>query len=513
MMKMLISIKHDAGNHLKVISIAALLIMTLTLIPINKTANAVIVNNLVVDTTADDPSKTACTASPNDCSLRGAISHINSDATLPSPEYHIQLGAYTYTLTTHGSGEDLNATGDLDFDYPGIVTIEGLGWSQTVINGDSADRVIELRNGTLNLTLLAIRSGVTSGLFETGGGISSVLGATLNLLGVQVDQNTSAHEGGGVSISNGTLNITFSLISGNHAPDGGGVSTYNSDTVILGTWFSGNIATSDAGGGLLTAGGTTQVLNSYLVYNEAGRGGGIFNGGNSNISIVDSVLLGNSATNGGGGLLGYGLVTIERSEISENSAEDGGGAYMDASSFTFTNVTIASNTALYTSGIYATNDNGTLSGAFDHVTITGNTSSGSGTAVNIYLGSVRLMNSIVNATDGNNACYIGSVGAFLTSFDYNIASDGTCNLLGGNDHPSTDPQLMPLGNHGGPGRTALPINGSLAIDHANPTFSPTDTDQRGIPRVDGDKNGTVIPDIGAAEFLPYSAFLPLIDRP
>src|SRR5512135_2739983 len=64
-----------------------------------------------VDRTDDaSPPATACTAAPNDCSLRGAViaanQHVGADV--------INVPAGTYTLAIAGAGEDQAASGDLD---------------------------------------------------------------------------------------------------------------------------------------------------------------------------------------------------------------------------------------------------------------------------------------------------------------------------------------------------------------------------------------------------------------
>jgi hypothetical protein len=166
-----------------------------------------------------------------------------------------------------------------------------------------------------------------------------------------------------------------------------------------------------------------------------------------------------------------------------------------------------------TSAIGTSQGYASLTGVLDHVTITGNVSSGGGNAIRIYSGSVRIMNSIINSNDGNDACEVGLSDAYLTSFDYNIGSDDSCQLNLSHDHTSTDPMLKPLGNYGMLSLSAPPMRGSIAIDNADPSFSPTDTDQRGSRRTDGDKNGTIIPDIGAMEFLPPVIYFPLLIRP
>ena len=122
------------------------------------------------------------------------------------------------------------------------------------------------------------------------------------------------------------------------------------------------------------------------------------------------------------------------------------------------------------------------------------------------------MNSIIHATDGNNACEYPNLNSFVISADYNIANDASCNLTQPHDHPSTDPQLATPGYYGGM-LIASPLVGSIAIDNANPIFLPGDIDQRGALRQDGDLNGSVFPDIGAAEFLPAKQYLAILRNP
>jgi hypothetical protein len=468
---------------------------------------------LQVDTTVDDPAKTACTAVANDCSLRGAISHINATITLPSPDYQILLGANTYTLTTHGAHEDANATGDIDITYPGYISIEGTDAMNTIIDGDSADRVFESHAGMLTLYLLTVTNGTVTGPSEDGGGILGFAGTTINLLGVTLDSNTSSFYGGGLAAYVSTVNIAFSTIGENSAPNGGGLYTVDTDLYVYSTLFTGNSATSDAGGGLLASStGLTQIYNSIFENNHAGRGGAIFNGGDNTMTIQDSILRGNSATSSGG-VESYGDFTMERSEVSGNTMTGGIAMSFQANNFSLKNVTIANNSSVGASAIFTSNGTTPTIGTLDHVTITGNTSTGGGASVFIYSGSVRVMNSIINNTDGNAACEISTVDATLTSFNYNIASDATCNLVMGNDHPNTNPNLRSLGNYGGFSYSAPPLYGSAAIDSANPAFAPGDTDQRGINMVDGDVNSIVVPDIGASEFLPPAVYFPLMLRP
>ena len=82
-----------------------------------------------VDRTDDTASATACTAAPDDCSLRGAIIAANAN---PGPDV-LNLPAGTYTLSIAGIAENAAATGDLD--TTDDLTIEGAAADTTIIDG------------------------------------------------------------------------------------------------------------------------------------------------------------------------------------------------------------------------------------------------------------------------------------------------------------------------------------------------------------------------------------------
>jgi hypothetical protein len=471
---------------------------------------------LVTDFLGDDPTKSACTNAIDDCSLRGAIKHVNTDTTMPKPDYHIQLGEFTYTLTNHGANENGNVTGDLDIVYPGgNLSIEGASGFTTIIDGDLADRVIDLFSGSLTLSNLSVRHGNTSALMQLGAGIYAHPGASLSLLGVDVSDNISGSDGGGIDAYQATLFMYLCSIRNNQANSGGGIITFQSTSTIIGVSFSGNTAgPGTTGGGLSTSGsGTTNVFNSVFLTNTAEFGGGVFNGTGHTMNIIDSAFMDNTAY-AGAGIYTTGIFSLERAYISGNIAESAGGGLEAAGTFSLIDVTIANNTSDGFSGVFVYNPVvGVTSGTMDHVTITGNISAGGRAPLYIQSGTVSLMNSIVHATDGNAACEYPNANSFLISSDYNIASDGSCNLTQAHDHPNTDPQINTPGYYGGLSLIAPPLAGSIAIDNANPVFLPTDIDQRGALRVDGDFNGLVLPDIGAAEFLPTHFYLPLLIRP
>jgi hypothetical protein len=89
--------------------------------------------------------------------------------------------------------------------------------------------------------------------------------------------------------------------------------------------------------------------------------------------------------------------------------------------------------------------------------------------------------------------------AVVTSADFNLADDGTCNLVGTDDLVVADAMLSPLGDHGGPTWTHAPEAGSPAVDSGDDVMC-QETDQRGAPRpLDGDGDGAAHCDRGAVE--------------
>jgi hypothetical protein len=177
------------------------------------------------------------------------------------------------------------------------------------------------------------------------------------------------------------------------------------------------------------------IRNGVAVY-----GGGIYNAGR--LTINSSTISGNYALGclhgWGGGILNYGTATINNSTISGNSA-----SYL-----------------------------------------------GQGGGIWSYSGSqAALQNSIV----ANNVA--GNRSGNVTSYGYNLSSDGTCSFGNSGDLNDHDPRLGPLQNNGGPTQTMALTSGSPAIDAGNPSGC-TDgqgqllkTDQRGQPRPDNEDTG------------------------
>jgi immunoglobulin I-set domain protein len=290
-----------------------------------------------VDRTDDTAAASACTAAPNDCSLRGAVAFANVN-----PGTTINVPAGTYQLNISGAGEGFagnNAIGDLDIRANNTI-IAGAGAATTIIQQTTAnDRVIEV-----NPDLLSGFNFDISGVTITGG------------------KETTAVGGGGIisgSINN-TMSVTNCVISGNSATGagtagGGGLLHTGGSLTITGTTFSGN-STSASGGGLgYTAGdplirtpstGTLSISGSTFsgnTANSAAAGGGgadLFNSnaGSGTYTINSSSFSSNNAPNGRGGaiIVESGPLTVTTSSLANNAAGVAGGAISSSGSASVT---------------------------------------------------------------------------------------------------------------------------------------------------------------------------------
>jgi hypothetical protein len=195
-------------------------------------------------------------------------------------------------------------------------------------------------------------------------------------------------------------------------------------------------------------------------------GGGILNLGD--LSVIDCAVTGNSAVSGGGIFNDGGTLRLAGSTVSGNTAGiDGGGLYNQGSGMmTLTNSTISGNTG---DGIY--NAGASSTAELSNTLLAGNAA----------------------GSCGGDTSTIGSLG-------YNLDDGDDCGLTSVGDLIDTDPLLGPLQNNGGGTQTHELLDGSPAIDAANPGTPGSGggvceaADQRGIARPQG-----AACDIGAFE--------------
>jgi fibronectin-binding autotransporter adhesin len=477
---------------------------------------------VTVDTTVDDPALSACTLAINDCSLRGAINYANSILAYYGHTVTITLPAGTYNLTHSGTGEDNNATGDLDVLWRGL-TLVGAG-PTTIIGGGGLDRVLQNYGDGLEVKHLKISGGRAPSGQSGGGGIQNWAGAILHLYDVVIQQNevdgsVEYLDGGGGIANLGTMLLESSLITGNDACKGGGIILAGARTVIRDSTISGNTATITEGscgygGGIGMYNGDvyTLVVNTTIENNTALRGGGMFYAGQDG-QIIDTTFIDNESAYYGGAIFNLGQLTLSHSTISGNNTLYYGGGVFNDGTLSIQNVTFYGNSSKNGGGLGIFTDNSTN---IDHCTFSGNTVSEGGASVGtLGVGTIFLHNTILASTDTGNTCMIGAGNTF-NDLGYNLNTDDSCGLDElKHDQLNISPQLQSLASNGGPTQTMALNSGSPAIDKADPDVSQS-KDQRGYYRpVDGpDPLEIATSDIGAYEYgsflLNPFAWLPLV---
>jgi hypothetical protein len=235
-----------------------------------------------------------------------------------------------------------------------------------------------------------------------------------------------------------------------------------------------------------------------------GNGGCIYNAGaltllNSQVTNCQLQFSGSDPDNGnnGAGIYNSGSLTLINASIYNNRAGqaalargNGGGIYNTAgATLTATNSTI--------SGNYAGNKGGGIwsagTASLTHTTVTRNVRlAGSGSGVYVNGGTLNLTNSLVagqaenDPPTGKEDCAVSAAGT-ITSNDYNLDSDNTCNLTAAHDLPGNgSSNLDPV----------LQTNGGWTPNHALLTGSAAINQ---IPIVNGSCNGSgVVADQRAA---------------
>lgn len=285
-------------------------------------AQTVIIVNTTIDSIMDD----------GQCSLREAVIAANTDsATGGCPagsgadiiQFDPSMSVpASFLLTLGGANEDNSATGDLDL--LGILTIQGSGVDQIIIDGNNTDRVFEVRPGaTIILSNITIRNG------NPGGGAN----------------------GGGILVSGGTprtkLTLRNSSVVNNMAASGGGIQNLGNgaNTIIENTLISSNTATINGGG--ISSTGSFSILNSTLTQNTARSGGAVDHAGFS-MNLTNTTISSNSASDNGGGIYNRAdaiLLNVTLSGNTANGTDTGGNIFNDTASLSIKNSIIANSEA------------------------------------------------------------------------------------------------------------------------------------------------------------------------
>ena len=207
---------------------------------------------------------------------------------------NFNFGVATITL----GGTQLAITDDLLIDGPGADRL-------TISGNNAAARIFSIDDGDSDTIDVGIR-GLT--IADGGNGTAPIAGAgienreNLFLSGVVVaDNNAGTAAGGGLRTFAGRVDVVDSTLTGNQASQGGGIWIEGNDEstlAIRNTTISGN-STTDSGGGIVPAFGSTTIINSTITGNRAdsdGTGGAVGGGLWSNpdrVTIHNSIVAGN----------------------------------------------------------------------------------------------------------------------------------------------------------------------------------------------------------------------------
>jgi len=248
------------------------------------------------------------------------------------------------------------------------LTIDGLGASVTIIDGNNMFRIFRITTGaSVELRNMTITNGNGGNTRENivgtpGAGILVELEGKLQLIDAEVTNNNTkliSARGGGIFIDGAHAVLTRVLVSGNTASQGAGILIDFGSLDVFDSTISNNTAIINAGGiSIISA--TSTISNSIIDQNSAtdanSNGGGIsvtpyMSGDSASVDINLTTIKNNTSGNAGGGIyINDAIATLRQVKISGNSASQGGGILIDFGSLNIFESFISKNIAIQNSG-------------------------------------------------------------------------------------------------------------------------------------------------------------------
>lgn len=270
--------------------------------------------------------------------------------------YASQSGAATLTTVTSnadsGTGTLREAVVTADSNgEPDTITFDLLEGQRTITLTSGQISFTEAQETTVDGGgVVTVSGNDSSRVFDVGADASlTVRGLTVRDGSAPVGGDDFERSGGGIRNS-GTLTIVGSNLTGNSADrDGGGIFDRGGVLSVVGTTVSDNTAPEDYGGGIYMSNGTMTIDRSTVSGNSSAFGGGILSNTDlegERTTITNSTISGNTASDdeeGGSGIFNVdGLTVIEHSTITGNTAPDGVGSGVASFSDDFTRTEVLS---------------------------------------------------------------------------------------------------------------------------------------------------------------------------
>ncbi len=361
----------------------------------------------------------------------------NAGGTVYGNKATLENDTLTYYITTSTP----SGTGTTETLEQHTVTLTG-----AIRCDESSDQAIKVNGGTLDLQGGALRN-------SSGKRIVLVESGTLTMSGGYiVGGGSQGNPGGGIYVTNGTLNISGGVVAANRGNSGGGIYVNSGTLNISGGAVAGNEVInghSDNGGGIYVNSGTLNLSGGYVTnnykacdcndcrndVNNTHGGGGIALANSSVMNMTGGYVTGNYSGLAGGGIyagfFGHNVgFTMSGGTIAGNCAElgEGGGLRIAGG----TNGVIQA-----TNKVYITNN----------ITNSNNDWGGGGIFVQ-EKGNLSIVNSLI--TNNSAGGFGGGVGACPTGETLIVNKDGAAiygneasgtNMSGGGNNKTYDSTL------------------------------------------------------------------------
>lgn len=245
----------------------------------------------------------------------------------------------------------------------------------TAMSGDTIVFDVAIQNATITLTSPiiinktltisgpgpTISGGNKTRIFIIGGGLTTVI----TIRAISIVNGFSSDAGGAILNADATLNVIDCVFSNNKS--------------------------NSSGGAIANISGIVNIVTSTFFNNTASFGGAIGNFPSGKVNIINSTLFSNTTANNGGAFANDGTTIIINSTFSGNIAANNGGAIANDGTATIANSLFLSNIATNNGGAIANIDSGTIN--IINSLFLNNKAANGGAIANIGSGTVAVINS------------------------------------------------------------------------------------------------------------------------